>query len=843
MAAHTLLRTVTAGATSIVLALVGSGAALAAAPEPASAGTAPTGLVEPGSGPTAGGTEVALVADLAPDFVQVTAGTSHVHGLTADGVVYSWGSGAQLGLGDVTQAVVPTPIASDTFGGARVRQVAAGDTHSLALTEDGVVYAWGVGGNGQLGTGDTANARRPVPVDTTGVLAGLRVEHVAGGDRFSLVVADGAAYAWGAGGTGQLGHGLNSGSDVPVAVDRTGVLAGKHLVQIEAGSQYALALADDGTAYGWGVQASGQLGTGSVGSNVTRLPVAVQTTGALAGKRLVRIAAVSAGTSYGIASDGSAFAWGAGARGQLGNGGTAASLAPVPIDTRGLGFTEIVAGDGFALALGEDGQVYGWGSNAGSTLGTGGGSTVPEPLDDSGALDGVGVTALAAGPLSSLTDNVRAFAVTREGAVYAWGRAGAGQLGNGVTGQVTVPVPTQLLPPETRVRFGDEEATEVRRDGARVWATTRAHPSGPVDVRVETGHLTATFPEAFRFGSAPVVVEQPDDVVARWEGEQATLRASAEGDEVPVSRWEVRDPSGEWVPRQGSSLDEAGATGTTTSIEVVAPAAGVTDAYRAVFENGLGVVRTRDIQVIGADARSAPALSGVPHPGVVGEPYSYAFTVGGVPTPDVALDAGAAPLPDGLTISADGVLSGSPEQAGTYEFWLVAEEAAFFQQRARHHVVLEVYEAVTLDGDPPRGRVGAPYTYALAIGGTPDPTVRVEDGTLPPGLVLRDDGTLAGTPRAAGEFPLTVVATNGVGRDARLDLVVRVAPEVAGIGQPGREVPPPDPGAPEPDPGGTTPAAGDLAATGSRVLPLVLGALLLAGLGLGLTARSRRRLG
>ncbi|MDH6678507.1 DNA-binding beta-propeller fold protein YncE [Rhodococcus sp. LBL1] len=74
------------------------------------------------------------------------------------------------------------------------------------------------------------------------------------------------------------------------------------------------------------------------------------------------------------------------------------------------------------------------------------------------------------------------------------------------------------------------------------------------------------------------------------------------------------------------------------------------------------------VSVIAID--QAPALSGTPSAGIVGQPYSHAFTVTGRPAPTVTVTAGA--LPDGLTLSVDGVLSGTPTTTGRFEFTLTA---------------------------------------------------------------------------------------------------------------------------------------------------------------------------
>ena len=76
---------------------------------------------------------------------------------------------------------------------------------------------------------------------------------------------------------------------VPVLVDRTGVLAGKDVVAIAAGTAHSLALCADGTLAAWGSNYYGMLGNNSTSNS--SVPVLVDATGALAGKKVVAIAA------------------------------------------------------------------------------------------------------------------------------------------------------------------------------------------------------------------------------------------------------------------------------------------------------------------------------------------------------------------------------------------------------------------------------------------------------------------------------------------------------------------------------------------------------------------------
>merc|ERR1712166_1370852 len=88
--------------------------------------------------------------------VQVAVGAAHTACLTADGLLFVCGYGmhGRLGVGDTESRVVPTPVRGE-LQGRKVLQVAAGTSHTVCVTDDGAVFAFGINSSGQLGVGDT----------------------------------------------------------------------------------------------------------------------------------------------------------------------------------------------------------------------------------------------------------------------------------------------------------------------------------------------------------------------------------------------------------------------------------------------------------------------------------------------------------------------------------------------------------------------------------------------------------------------------------------------------------------------------------------------------------------
>ena len=304
-------------------------------------------------------------------LTQIVAGFSYTCALDTSGAAYCWGlnSSGQLGNGGTTQSLVPVTVTtSGVLSGKTLTQIATGNSQTCALDSSGTAYCWGANGNGQLGNNSTTRSLVPLAVTTSGVLSGKTLTQVTAGFAHTCALdSSGAAYCWGANGNGQLGNSSTTQSLVPVAVTTSGVLSGKTLTQISAdeNGMYTCALDSAGAAYCWGAASFGQLGNGGV-SSTPGVPVAVVTSGVLAGKTLTQIATGS-GSTCAVASTGAAYCWGQGVNGELGNGSTTSSNVPVAVTTSGAlagrTLTQVSLGTNFACALDASGAAYCWGLN------------------------------------------------------------------------------------------------------------------------------------------------------------------------------------------------------------------------------------------------------------------------------------------------------------------------------------------------------------------------------------------------------------------------------------------------------------------------------------------------
>ena len=182
-------------------------------------------------------------------FTSVSAGWGHTVAVDTQGDVYTWGDNTHSELGrSTTSTPADKPGKADTPAGITFTQASAGESHSVAVSDDGGIYTWGNTADGQLGR-DTSStpADKPGKVETP---AGITFTQASAGGAHSIALgSDGSLYTW--------GDSNKTSSDRPNKVDTP---AGITFTQASAGASYCLALGSDGNLYSWGDNAKGQLG-------------------------------------------------------------------------------------------------------------------------------------------------------------------------------------------------------------------------------------------------------------------------------------------------------------------------------------------------------------------------------------------------------------------------------------------------------------------------------------------------------------------------------------------------------------------------------------------------------
>jgi len=178
------------------------------------------GVLGTGGQPGLATTPVPVTGLTGQDVTALVSSFSNAGALLADGAYYDWGYNAagQLGNGNTgtsspvpVQVALPAPVTQVAEGGS-----AAGNGQTLVQLADGTLYAWGNDTYSQLGDGGTTAQDAPVQI-----FAPAGVSYVAlasGGSTSYALAADGSVWAWGLGKNGQLGTGSRLTAPAPVQV-------------------------------------------------------------------------------------------------------------------------------------------------------------------------------------------------------------------------------------------------------------------------------------------------------------------------------------------------------------------------------------------------------------------------------------------------------------------------------------------------------------------------------------------------------------------------------------------------------------------------------------------------
>lgn len=401
---------------------------------------------------------------------------------------------------DVPYQPIPRQVVSGGLVDRRVVAVAGGRWHNLAIGEGGELYAWGAADAGRCGFADTADMPRdednwpfqPVPrLVSGGALQGRRVVAVACGENHSLVVtAEGELLAWGSLHLGRCGFADGTGlptddEDHPYQPTPRrvtgGALDGKHVTFVACGTFHSLAVTKAGELFAWGSACTGRCGFADLEGlpvdqdGVHFQPVPRQVIdGDIKGKP-VAFAACSEGHSFVISCSGDLYAWGSADAGRCGLGDTDGLPAdpegvyqPVPtlVHSGGLRANKVksvACGSWHSLAVTQGAELYAWGATRAGRCGfedtsglpsdeNGPFQPVPRQVVDGGLRDRK-VALAACGSWHSL-------AATADGSLYAWGVALMSRCGFATAGMPVddlcpyqpTPLAVVAMP---RVRLGD----------------------------------------------------------------------------------------------------------------------------------------------------------------------------------------------------------------------------------------------------------------------------------------------------------------------------------------------------------------------------------------------------
>ena len=240
---------------------------------------------------------------------------------------------------------------------------------------------------------------------------------------------------------------------------------------------------------------------------------------------------------------------------------------------------------------------------------------------------------------------------------------------------------------------------------------------------------------------------------------------------TPPHDWEVIDgslPDGLMLNPDGLISGEPTSDGDFEFTVQVVDEAGETD--EATFE--LVILPGLDSLTI--------ITSGLPV-GTVEVPYFHPIiAIGGIPPYDWEVIDGS--LPDGLTLTPDGLLSGTPTTDGDFDFSVQVTDSGATEGTGESAeksftltVVLATEPLAITTTSLPDGTIEAPYSRALAAtGGAPPYDWSVISGLLPPDLTLDPTGLLIGTPTTDGTFNFTVQTSDGAGQTDQRSLMLTI---------------------------------------------------------------------
>ncbi len=396
-------------------------------------------------------------------FEQISAGNSNHTCALLSGSVYCWGdnSHGELGNGSTIASSVPVLVSNGAMGNSGVSKVVTGYAHTCAL-KNGSVYCWGYNTYGTLGDGTTTDRTSPVALTTsTDFPSDSGVTDIAAGEEFGCVLKNSSAYCWGRNAWGQLGDGTSTDRTAPVAVSGSGAMStNTDISQLAAGALSVCAL-KNGSVYCWGINYDGELGDGQAELS-SNLSVAVTTTGGMTNSGISQISNLGLTHTCAIQS-GAVFCWGQNTLGQIGDGTTTNALSPTPISTSGAitsnsGITQVAAGTLHTCAI-QNGTLYCWGYNSDGQLGNG-------TTTDSSAPVLVSAGAMTNSSVAQVTLGNSHTCALKSGLVYCWGFNGSGQLGDFTTTSRTTPV----LVTNTGVVSGNNTISQVNGGSAHACA-------------------------------------------------------------------------------------------------------------------------------------------------------------------------------------------------------------------------------------------------------------------------------------------------------------------------------------------------------------------------------------
>jgi alpha-tubulin suppressor-like RCC1 family protein len=328
-----------------------------------------------------------------------------VVGLKTDGTLWNWGNNTNGSLGDGTNVAKPVPTKLGADANWSTISINNNNT-TIALKQNGTIWAWGYNGDGMYGNNTTVTSNVPIQInsDTNWKM----VE--AGGNHVLAIKQDGSLWAWGNNSVGQLGNGTTSTStqNTPIRIGTD-----NNWTKISTKWGFSFALKSNGSIWSWGSNSYGR--STHISGNSTNQPTQIGT-----GINWTNVFAGSNAT-IAIKSDKSIWIWGSNSNGALGLSTDSFKKSPIRVISS-VGWKEVSNNGSTSFGIKLDGTLWAWGRNSLGIYGNSATESSNIPIQIGSANNWKSVIINAAGSITALKTN---------GTLWTWGSNWSGTLGDG----------------------------------------------------------------------------------------------------------------------------------------------------------------------------------------------------------------------------------------------------------------------------------------------------------------------------------------------------------------------------------------------------------------------------